>query len=388
MTRPAVLEYAAALRPRYGVAGRKEKQRILDEFCETTGMHRKAAIRLLNRQSGPLARKLGRPRRYGPEVTEALAKVWEVGDRMCSKLLVAVMPELVEALERHGELAVTAEVRSQLLQISPASIDRLLRRHRRGLGLQPRRPSSPAGSLKAEIPVRTWSEWKGVEVGSVQADLVLHCGESTEGFYLTTLCAVDVATGWTELQPVWGHGQQRVGTAVHLVRERLPFALKSLHTDNGSEFINHILFSWCRREGVHFTRGRSYRKNDQAYVEQRNWLTVRRQVGYERFTSKRALALFNQLYPLLCLQLNFFRPIRKLVAKERVGGRVLKRYDEPRTAYLRLIDSGALSVEARAAVEATLRRINPARLQRRIDDLLRQLWNLGREERKLAPKTG
>lgn len=384
MTRRSVVEYAEAVRGRYGAAGRKEKQRILDEFCETTGMHRKAAIRLLNRESGPAAGRRGRPRRYGPEVAEALVRVWEVGDRMCSKLLVAVMPDLVDALERHGELQLTAELRAQLVEISAASIDRLLRRHRRGLGLQPRRPSTPVGSLKSEIPVRTWSEWTGVEVGSLQADLVLHCGESTDGFYLTTLCAVEVATGWTELQPVWGHGKQRVGTAVHNVRQRLPFPLRSLHTDNGSEFINHILFNWCRQEQIHFTRGRSYRKNDQAYVEQRNWLTVRRQVGYVRLASKRAYTLLGQLYPLLSLQLNFFRPIRKIVAKERAGARVLKRYDQPRTAYQRLIESGALSEKARAEVDATLLKINPASLQRRIDTLLRQLWSLGNDERKLA----
>lgn len=293
MTRRSMVEYAEAIRGRYGAAGRKEKQRILDEFCETTGMHRKAAIRLLNRERGPAAGRRGRPRRYGPEVGEALVRVWEVGDRMCSKLLVAVMPDLVDALERHGELQLTAELRTQLMEISAASIDRLLRRHRRGLGLQPRRPSTPVGSLKSEIPVRTWSEWTGVEVGSLQADLVLHCGESTDGFYLTTLCAVEVATGWTE-------------------------------------------------------------------------------------------TLLGQLYPLLSLQLNFFRPIRKIVAKERAGARVLKRYDQPRTAYQRLIESGALSEKARAEVDATLLKINPASLQRRIDTLLRQLWSLGNDERKLA----
>ena len=384
MTRQGVVEYAEAVRERYRVAERKEKRRILDEFSETTGMHRKAAIRLLNRESVPAVSRRGRPRRYGPEVAEALVKVWEVGDRMCSKLLVAVMPDLVEALERHGELELETDIRAQLLEISAASIDRLLRRHRRGLGRQPRRASSPAGSLKSEIPIRTWSEWKGVEVGALQADLVLHCGESTEGFYLTTLCAVDVATGWTELQPVWGHGKQRVGTAVHHVRERLPFPLRSLHTDNGSEFINHILFSWCQREGVQFTRGRSYRKNDQAYVEQRNWLTVRRQVGYDRFATKRAYALLGELYPLLCLQLNFFRPIRKVIAKERLGARILKHYDQPRTAYQRLIETGHLSEAARTKVDLTLQRLNPVRLQRRIDALLRQLWSLPHNQHKLA----
>ena len=207
------------------------------------------------------------------------------------------MRELIEALERHGELKLSAETRALLLEISPASIDRLLSRHRRRLGMQPRRASPASGSLKSEIPVRTWSEWKGETVGSVQADLVLHCGESTAGFYVATLCAIDVASGWTELQPIWGVGKQRVGTGIHLVRERLPFALQSLHTDNGTEFINHLLFNWCRQEKVSFTRGRSYRKNDQAYVEQRNWLTVRRQVGYDRFSSKGAYALLGQLYP-------------------------------------------------------------------------------------------
>ena len=388
MTGPAVLEYALAVRPRYMAARRQEKTRILTEVCATTGMHRKAVIRLLNRRAGPRDDRRGRPRRYGAEVSEALVKVWEVGDRMCGKLLAAVMSGLVEALERHGELVVTPEVRSLLLEISPASIDRLLSRHRRRLGVQPQRQRPVSSGLKGEVPIRTWNEWNAAPVGSLQADLVLHCGESTEGFYLTSLCAVDVATGWTELQPVWGLGKQRVGTAVHHVRQRLPFPLKSLHTDNGSEFINHTLFNWCRLEKVSFTRGRSYRKNDQAYVEQRNWLTVRRHVGYDRLASKQAYALLGELYPLLCLQLNFFRPLRKVVAKERLGARVLKRYDEPRTAHQRLLDSGTLSQEQHGRLAVRLQTINPAELHRRIDKLLRQLWQLGQQERMLTDEVG
>lgn len=388
MSATAMLEYAAAVRSRYGAANRQEKKRILDEFSETTGMHRKAAIRLLNRRSSPAPQRPGRPRRYGAEVAETLVKVWQVGDRMCGKLLAAVMPELVEALERHGELKLTPEVRSLLMEISPASIDRLLSRHRRRLGVQPRRVSAANSSLKGEIPVRTWSEWKGVTAGSVQADLVLHCGESTAGFYLTTLCAVDVASGWTELEPIWGLGKQRVGTAVHHIRQRLPFPLKSLHTDNGAEFINHTLYNWCRQEKVVFTRGRSYRKNDQAYVEQRNWLTVRRQVGYDRLASKEAYSLLGKLYPLLSSQLNLFRPIRKIVSKERVGSRVVKRYDEPRTACQRLLASSQLAEPGRHALKARLHATNPAELQRQIDKLLRQLWRLGQHEHTIAEDAG
>lgn len=253
--------------------------------------------------------------------------------------------------------------------------------------MQPGRRSA-SGGLKGEVPIRTWSDWKGTAVGSLQADLVLHCGESTEGFYLTSLCAVDVATGWTELQPVWGLGKQRVGTAVHHIRQRLPFPLRSLHTDNGSEFINHTLFNWCRQEKISFTRGRSYRKNDQAYVEQRNWLTVRRQVGYDRLASKQAYALLGRLYPLLCQQLNFFRPVRKLVAKDRVGARVLKHYDEPRTAYQRLLESGVLEPLERQDLRGKMASINPADLQRRIDRILRELWRLGRQEEKMTEDAG
>jgi len=374
MTRLTVHEYAAGLRPRYRRATKGVKEKILDEFCQTTGMHRKAAIRLLGRATPPAPLRRGRPRRYGPEVAQALAKLWEVGDRMCGKLLAAVMPDLLGALERHGELKVSPEVRELLLAVSPSTIDRLLHKQRLPRLRQPRRQSPATTWLKSQIPIRTWSEWKGAQPGSLQADLVLHCGESTEGFLLTTLCTVDVALGWTELQPVWGMGQQRVGGAIHDIRRRLPFPLRALHTDNGSEFINHTLYSWCSRQGIQFTRGRGYRKNDQAYVEQRNWLSVRRQVGYDRYSSQKAFELLHQLYPLLSLQNNFFRPVRKLVRKERLGSKVVKRYDEPQTPYQRLLAAGVLSEPARVALKKRFLALNPVELQRRVDQLLRRLW--------------
>ena len=377
MTRLTVHEYAAAMRRRYGTARKGVKKQILDEFCQTSSMHRKAAIRLLAKGSWSAPVRRGRPRRYGPEVAATLVKLWEVGDRMCGKLLASVMPDLLAALERHGELKVSPEVRALLLQVSPSTIDRLLHRHRRGGLRQPRRQKPATTALKSQVPIRTWSEWRDVEPGSLQADLVLHCGESVEGFFLTTLCAVDVASGWTELQPVWGMGKQRVGTAMHLTRQRLPFPLRALHTDNGSEFINRVLVPWCVREKINHTRGRSYRKNDQAYVEQRNWLSVRRQVGYERYGSRAAYSLLQELYPLLGLQMNFFRPVRKLVGKERLGARVTKRYDQPLTPYQRLLAAGALDDGARAQLSRQYLATNPAELRRRIDNLLRRLWRLG-----------
>lgn len=377
MTRVTVHEYAAALRPRYRAAPKREKGRILDEFCETTGQHRKAAIRLLGEPGAAKPTRSGRPRRYGEEVLEPLHLVWLVGDRMCGKLLKAAMPQLLAGLERHGELTLSDELRASLLRMSAATIERLLKRRlRRQSDLLPRNKVPAEPSLKAQVPIRTWSEWQDVKPGELQADLVLHCGDSPDGFFLSTLCAVDVASGWTEHEAIWGHGKQRVGTAMHHIRHRLPFALRALHTDNGSEFINHTLVPWCRQEGIGLSRGRPYKKNDQAWVEQRNWQTVRRLVGYGRFDSKAAHDLLSKLYPLLDLQMNFFRPLRKLVSKERQGAKLVKRYDEPLTPYQRLLGCSALSPTAEAGIEARLARLNPAALQRQIDQLLRKLWQL------------
>lgn len=375
MTRLTVHEYAASLRPRYRAAGKKEKTKILDEFCQTTELHRKAAVRLLNQGGRPRSSRRGRPRRYGPEVIAPLKVIWETGDRMCGKLLASVMPDLLASLERHGELSIEAETRELLLSMSASTIDRLLKHQSlRPSQVHRRRPAAEQ-SLKAQVPLKTWSEWQNVKPGSLQADLVVHNGENPSGFYLTTLTAVDVATAWLELQPVWGLGKTRVGSGMHVVRQRLPFALHELHTDNGSEFINDLLVPWCQREGIRFTRGRPYKKNDQAWVEQRNWQSVRRQVGYGRYNSKAAYTVMEKLYPLLGLQMNFFRPVRKLVAKERQGAKVTKHYDEPRTPYQRLLAFGILDETAQQSLDKVLARLNPAELQRRIERLLHQLWD-------------
>jgi hypothetical protein len=322
------------VRERYRAAGKREQGRILDEFCRTTGYHRKAAIRLLRRPPRPPGRR-SPPRRYGPDVAHALYRVWEVADRICAKRLAPLLLDLAAQLEHHGGLQVAPPVRALLLGLSPATIDRLLRKLRAPGYRQPCTASRSLTAIKAQVPVRTWAEWTGVAPGALQADLVSHCGESTEGFYRTTLVAVDVATGWAEREALWGKGQQRVGTGVHHLCQRLPFPVRELHPDNGSEFLNELLYPWCRREGVRFTRGRPYTKNDQAYAEQKNWAAVWRRVGYERYSPQAALATLQRLYGPLRDYTNFFQPPQKLVGKERVGARVKKRYDRARTPYQR-----------------------------------------------------
>jgi transposase InsO family protein len=307
---------------------------------------------------------------------DALVTLWEADNQPCGKRLAPFLGELVASLERHGELRVSAGVREQLLGLSAATIDRLLRpARRRGL----RRPwgqGTATGTLKAQIPVRTFGEWQDVRPGSVQADLVLHCEDTLEGFYLTTLTVVDVATSWTECRAVWGKGQERVGSALHEARGRLPFALRELHTDNGSEFLNHQLYPYCQREGIRMTRGRPYRKNDQAYVEQKNGAIVRKLVGYGRYSSQAALRQLARVYALARLYGNFFQPVRRVVAKERVGARVIKRYDTARTPYQRLVASGTLAAEQQRQLAAAYERLNPARLHKQLDDALEALWKL------------
>lgn len=370
MTRGSVAEYAAAVRERYRGATKAEKGAMLDEFCRTTGYHRKAAVRLL-RESRPRAGRRARGRRYGLEVATALGQVRAAAGDICAKRLVPFLPELVPLLERHGELRLDAETRACLLELSPATADRLLARGRRR-PLQRRRSGSAA--LRAVVPLRTFGEWDGVAPGALQADLVVHSGPSSAGFYLTTLVVVDVATGWTELEALWGHGQERVAAALERVRRRLPFALRELHTDNGSEFLSPAVLRWADQHGVARSRGRPYRKNDQAWVEQRNWTAVRRLVGYDRYSSREAHAALRVLYPVLSSWLNLLQPVQKLSAKERHGARLVRHYDLARTPYRRLQQSGTVSDAVLTAIDRRLQSTNPVALRCQVEQSLERVW--------------
>jgi hypothetical protein len=272
-----VQEYAEAIRERYLSASARrfslkaskiERGRILDEFTKVTGCHRKAAIRLIRRVYRKTGKKQGRPRQYdaaactrtaSTSVTPALRSVWEATDRLCSKRLQPFLPELITVLRRHGESTITDDVAVQLCQMSSSTIDRLLRSYRWLGGRKPFSTTKPASLLKSSIPIRTFTEWQENRPGFLEVDLVAHCGESTNGFYLNILSTVDVASGWSECIGVWGKGQERVGAAVHRVRQRLPVLLLGLDSDNGSDPVLNTgqhLFTYCQREGIIFTRSR------------------------------------------------------------------------------------------------------------------------------------
>jgi len=380
MTRGSILEYAEALRGRYLAASKMEKGRMLDQFTMVTGCHRKAAIRLLRRTGQvKVKRRRGRPRRYGGDVVSALRQVWEASDRLCSKRLHPFLPELIAILQRHQEVSVNAQTEAQLRQMSPSTIDRLLRPYRRLGGRRlPLSTTKPGSLLKKSIPIRTFTEWEEDRPGFLEIDLVAHCGESTEGFYLTTLSTVDVATGWSECMAVWGKGQQRLRAAVHRIRQRLPFPLQGIDSDNGSEFINQYLFNYCRDEGITFTRSRPYKKNDSCHVEQKNWSVVRRLVGYDRYDSKAALETLNRVYGLTRQYINFFQPAMKLVGKTRHGARVHKVYDAAQTPYHRLLTAGVLTEARQQELAASYHRLNPALLLRQLNENLDSLWRQAR----------
>ena len=378
MTRASLREYAAVQRARYLQGTRSEKRQLLDEVVAVTGIHRKAAIRLLRRapRPRPAPGPGGRPRMYGPEVATAAEVLWQASGRIGAHRLHPFVAELLERLTQLGELTLPPAVDKRLRQASRPTLARLLAPARAQYPLRGATTTRPGTDLRQQIPIRTFTDWDDARPGFCEVDLVAHCGSSTQGFYLCTLCAVDVATSWIELDAVWGKGQHRVGAAIHHVWQRLPVPLVGLDSDNGSEFINHGLYDWCHRHGVTFTRSRAWIKNDSAHVEQKNGAVVRHLVGYDRFASKAAYAQLCRVYELARSHVNFFQPVQKLVTKTRHGARVHRVYDRAQTPYQRLRAAGILSPVKRDELDQLYHRLNPLQLRRELDAALDHLWTL------------
>lgn len=373
---------------RYRQAGRKEKKQMLDEFCGTTGYNRCYA-RWVLRQCGKVeksdGRRLGKgvgapgPRRakaklYDERVRQALVQIWELVDYACGKRLVAILPEMIVKLEQFNELQLDEETKTKLPQLSASTADRLLRPERRKYELKGRRRTRPGTLLKHQIPIRTFAEWDEQKPGFVEIDLVAHDGGMAIGDYAQTLDMTDVCTGWTETIAVPNKAQVWVFEAIGKARSRLPFPLLGIDSDNGSEFINHELWRYCHKEGIIFTRTRPYRKNDNCYVEQRNYSVVRRKVGYQRFDTPKEGLLLNQFYERLRLFTNFFEPTMRLKSKERLGSRVKKRYDSPKTPYQRVLDSPFGTEAEKEKLRQQYERLNPAALNREMRQLQKQLF--------------
>ena len=374
-------ELLEVIRPRYLKANKGEKQTMLDEFTAATRYHRKYAIRVLKNQRQVQNHLKGKTKTYktiyGGEVVQALEQIWEIYGQICSKRLQPILPEAIKVLERHKEITMTQKTKELLLKISSASIDRCLR---------PRRVPSPHGLsttkpgslLKQLIPVHTFTAWDEERPGFMEIDLVAHCGTTTEGQYLNTLTCSDISTGWTDVTALLHRSQQAVSEAIHRMRHRLPFPLLGIDSDNGSEFINDTLYRYCLDQKITFTRSRPYKKNDQAHVEQKNWSVVRHTVGYDRWETEQEFDLLESIYDDLRLYINFFQPSFKLITKERIGNRTIKRYDTAKTPYHRVLERKDISLDAKVRLMNLYLQLNPAELRRSIDLKTAKLWKISR----------
>jgi integrase-like protein len=361
MTHVARAELADAIRDRYVAAVGKDKRRILEEFIAATGYHEKSAIRVLNSLPTPKRHQTRqRPSLYDEAVRGALIVLWEASDRVCGKRLKALLPILLPALERNGHLKLDEQIRPKVLSMSAATIDRLLRMPKSTMGKKKARRVVP--EPRRRIKMRTFADWNEPPPGSMEMDLVAHCGEVNRGSYVHSLVLTDIASGWTEAAPIVVREATLVVETLERIRVGLPFALQALDVDNGSEFVNDKLIEYCLNHGIEFTRSRPYRKNDQAWIEQKNGAIVRRLLGYRRFEGLAAARAITRLYGAARLFVNFFQPSFKLAGKQRDGAKVTKRYHPPQTPCERLLQSDGIPMAAKSKLREISAQLDPLKL--------------------------
>ncbi len=371
-------ELLRAIRERYAGKGRVEKSRIIDEFVAVTGYHRKHALRLLNQgEPEQCPERVGR-RIYDEAVRAALIVVWETADRICGKRLKAALPSFVESMERHGHLDLDKEVRRRLLTVSAATIDRLLAPIRDKAGKRQRRRVA-SSAIRKQVPVRTFGDWGDPIPGYFEGDLVAHCGGVMAGSFVHSFVLTDIASGWTDGLPLLVREQGLVTEALDVFRVTLPVPLRGIDTDNDSVFINETLVKYCGKNNIEQTRSRAYRKNDQAWVEQKNGSVVRRLVGYDRLAGVAAAQALARLFDVARLYVNFFQPSFKLRDKIRVGAKVTRRYFPPATPCERLLAHREVSEETKAQLRQRQADLDPVKLIKDLRDAQAELARLTRK---------
>jgi len=353
MSKTATKEYTVRMRQRYkAMRTKRAKGMVLDEFCETTELERKHAIKVLRSQAEPL-RPAGRKAVYTGAVVEVLKRIWLLFDQPCSKLLHPVLPSYAASYEKHAG-ALDGEAKALVLQMSASTIDRLLRPYRVRTSLW-RGHGGPIAKMKRQVPVRS-ERWDGRGPGWFEADTVAHCGGSMEGSFAHTLTLTDTDSQWTELRSVWNRGGHATMVRMQEIEQALPFAVKGVNTDNGPEFLNgHLIRHFKQRDViVPQTRSRAYQKNDNARVEQKNGSHVRALLGYERFDDPDCMEDLNEILMLHSNWTNLFRPCMKLVSKVKEGHRYKKKYDRPMTPAQRILALSGLADESSERIESML----------------------------------
>jgi hypothetical protein len=353
-------EITAAVVDRYRSAGRMGKGRILDELCAVTGWHRKHAVRALASHVGisPGARRQRSPT-YGATIRDALVALWEASDRICGKRLKVMIPTLLPSLERHGRLKLDQAGRALVLAVRAATIDRLLVETKIAAAGGKRRRVGFYSAVRRQVPIRTFNDWHDPPPGFCEVDMVAHGGTSVAGSFIQTLTMVDVATGWTECMPLLTRESGLVVRAMERAQNLFPWLIRGADFDNDSAFMNDVVVPWCRAQKIEVTRSRAYKKNDQAFVEQKNGAVVRRLVGYGRFDGGETTHVLERLYAASRLHTNFFQPSFKLKYKRREGAKVIKRYHVPATPYERALAHPKLSKAVKRRLREIYRTLDP-----------------------------
>jgi hypothetical protein len=379
-------------RPRYQKASKKEKRDLLDEFTRLTGYHRKSASRLLSHkpikeliiyadgEAVKLKPEKKRPanrrgkRVYTEEVIASLRLIWTFFWYKCGKILASLMRQQMDAIARWPAFHITEKIAEKLKKISPATIDRRLKKDRDALRLKGKNLTKPLNSLKSRIPIRTfYSAQERKTPGFWQIDTVHHCGQATSGQYILTFTATDVASGWICLYSLLNKAHSWTFKALSDIRNTVPLPVVEFHSDNGSEFINNTTEIWCKNENLPFTRSRDNKKNDNCFVEQKNGAVVRTYAGYDRLEGSEEQALLAAVYTPLVPLLNFFMPTQKLKSKTRIGSKEIKVYDEPQSPFQRLTENTGLPQEYKDMLKAQCALYNPVELQQNVSKAILRL---------------
>lgn len=371
-------QYLKEVRLEYLKVSKEKKTHLLNEAVKRTRLDRKCLIKKLKPKSNlDRVEVIRRSRKviYSHEVVAALARCWEIFDHPCGQRLAPLLPLEVERLRRLKELSCTDAVAAKLSAISPSTVDRVLHHTKEVERMKRKYHKKIHPLLYQKVPVKVFADQDRSTRGNIQIDCVEHCGASASGEFINTLSTTDIAMGWWEGEAFMGRGQERTQQAISNARARYPFPWKEVHPDNGTEFMNWHLYRYCEKEQLAFTRSRPYKKNDNCLVEQKNWTHVRKIVGYLRYDTEDEADVLNDLYlNEFRLFKNFFQPVIKLVSKERVGGKIHRKYDTAKTPYARVMESDEVAQEVKETLRHTYESLNPAFLKREIDRKLNLLY--------------
>ena len=376
------MKYFQSIYERYHRASKRLKGKILDEFCKVCGYRRKYAIAKLNSTAGEERQyrkqtaesRRRRPTIYSDQTINILGKVWEAANYPCSTRLKSVLHLWMPWIEKYFQPE--AEIKEQLLKISPRQMDRRLQRKKLKAKRRLYGGTKPGTLLKHQIPIKT-DHWDVKEAGFTEIDTVSHSGNSAAGLFAYSVNQTDILSGWVETRAVLGKGEKEVGLSIEEMEQYFPFKILGIDADNGGEFINYHLKRICERKNIQFTRGRPYKKDDNAHIEQKNWTHVRKIFGWSRFDTQRAVEAMNDLYRNeLRLFMNIFLPSTKLLAKKRVGSQTRRRYDQPKTPLDRLIITGRGNPVKIEQLKHLRTQLDPFRLSKIIDEKIERIFKL------------